>query len=457
LKLQPLRVLNAAMVVAAVAIFMSPAPAGVSPTVMHAAGLVTLCTGLWATQALPEHLTGLIFLALSALAAVAKPAVIFSGFSSGTLWLVLGGLIIAEAVRHTGLGERVAWLLLGRFTNSYVSTICGIVIVAGLLAFLMPATLARIILLLPIIVALATRIGHDPGSPAYNGMCLAAILASYQIGAAILPANAPNLAIAGTSEMMYGTVLTYGEYFILQFPVMGLVKSALIVAVTCWMFPGEVKGLAGGSAAQPMSTEEKRLAAILLVALAMWATDFLHHIHPGWIGLVAGVLCMLPRVGVLPAAAFNDRIKYGPYFYIGSVLGLGAVIIDTGLARALGYAVLPMLNLRMGWDLVNFMVLSVMSTLAGMLTTSPAQAALTVPLAEAIAQALGWPLKTVVMTFAVGVTTVVLPYMVPPIVVGLRIAGVGFGVAARFTLAVAAAGVPLLGVNYAWWRIVGFL
>lgn len=449
--------LNVAIVVAAAAIFVSPAPAGVSPTVMHAAGLVALCTGLWATQALPEHVTGLMFLAASALAAVAKPPVIFSGFSSGTLWLVLGGLIIAEAVRHTGLGERVAWLLLGRFTGSYVSTICGIVIVAGLLAFLMPATLARIILLLPIIAALAKRVGHESGSPAYNGMCLAAILASYQIGAAILPANAPNLAIAGTSEMMYGTVLTYGEYLGLQFPVMGFVKGALIVAMTCWMFPAEVKGLAGGSATKPMSTEEKRLAGILLAALVMWATDFLHRIHPGWIGLVAGVLCILPRVGVLPAAAFNDRIKYGPYFYIGSVLGLGAVIIDTGLARALGGAVLPMLNLREGSDLLNFVVLSVMSTLAGMLTTNPAQAGLTVPLAEPIAQAIGWPLKAVVMTFAVGITTVVLPYMVPPVVVGLRIVGVEFRVAARFTLALAAAGVPLLVVNYAWWRVVGFL
>ena len=179
-----------------------------------------------------------------------------------------------------------------------------------------------------------------------GAMCLAAILASYQIGAAILPANAPNLAIAGTSEMMYGTVLTYGEYLGLQFPVMGFVKGALIVAMTCWMFPAEVKGLAGGSATKPMSTEEKRLAGILLAALVMWATDFLHRIHPGWIGLVAGVLCILPRVGVLPAAAFNDRIKYGPYFYIGSVLGLGAVIIDTGLARALGGAVLPMSSVR---------------------------------------------------------------------------------------------------------------
>jgi hypothetical protein len=321
----------------------------------------------------------------------------------------------------------------------------------------MPATLARIILLLPIIVALAARVGHEPGSRAYNGMCLAAILASYQVGAAILPANAPNLAIAGTAEMMYGTVLTYGEYLMLQFPVMGIVKSALIVAITLWMFPAEVNGLVGESTAKPMSAEEKRLAGILLVALAMWATDFLHGIHPGWIGLGAGVLCILPRVGVLPAAAFNDRIKYGPYFYIGSVLGLGAVIIDTGLAGALGRAMLPMLNLRADFDLVNFVVLSVVSTLAGMLTTNPAQAGLTVPLAEPIAQAVGWPLKTVVMTFAVGVTTVVLPYMVPPIVVGLRIAGVGFRVAARFTLAVAAAGVPLLAVNFAWWRLVGFL
>ena len=46
--------------------------------------------------------------------AIAPAGVVFSGFASGTLWLVLGGLIIAEAVNETGLGVRFARCVIGR-------------------------------------------------------------------------------------------------------------------------------------------------------------------------------------------------------------------------------------------------------------------------------------------------------------------------------------------------------
>ena len=83
---------------------------------MHAAAVMLLTIGLWATAVLPEHLSALIFLCLCMLFAVAPASVVFSGFTSGTLWLVLGGLVLAEAVRATGLGVRLARSLFGRFT-----------------------------------------------------------------------------------------------------------------------------------------------------------------------------------------------------------------------------------------------------------------------------------------------------------------------------------------------------
>ncbi|MDP3715688.1 MAG: anion permease, partial [Burkholderiales bacterium] len=101
------------IVAVAAAIFFAPPPAGVSVNVMHTGGLLVLVMGFWATGILPEALTALMFFALAVLLEVAKPEVIFSGFASGTLWLVLGGLVIAEAVRMTGLGERIARAALG--------------------------------------------------------------------------------------------------------------------------------------------------------------------------------------------------------------------------------------------------------------------------------------------------------------------------------------------------------
>ena len=207
-------ILAALVVTAAAAIFFMPPPAGLSATTMHAAGLVVLAIGLWAFHLLPEHITGLIFMTLAVLLAVAPPEVVFSGFTSGTMWLVFGGLFIAEAVRETGLGERLARLMLDRYTSSYTAALIGVSVVATLLTFLMPATIGRVLLLVPIISALAARMGFEPGSRGYNGLLLCAIVTTYHSGTGVLPANAPNLVLAGAADTLYHYQVTYAEYFL---------------------------------------------------------------------------------------------------------------------------------------------------------------------------------------------------------------------------------------------------
>jgi anion transporter len=450
-------VLNALIVLVAVGVFFAPPPAGIAVAVMHTAGLAVFTIGMWATQGLPEHITGLIFLLLAVLTQVAPANVVFSGFVSGTLWLVLGGLFIAEAVRATGLGERFALALLGRFTSSYPLLVGATVVVATALCFVMPATLARVMLLVPIVAALACRIGFAPGSPGYTGLVLAAIAATFQIGTSVLPASAPNLVLAGAAEAVHGVSLDYGQYLWAQFPVLGLSKVPLIVAVTCWLFPARIERAAAAAPGSRMSGKEIRLSLILLAALGLWATDAVHGIRPGWIALAAGLAVMLPRVGVMPLSAFNDRIKFGPYFYIGAVLGLGAVMTQTGTSAALGALVLPALALAPGEDFRNFMLLAIVATIACMATTNPAQPGLVAPLGGQIAAATGWPLQSALMTAALGFSNIVLPYAVPPLVVGMQIAGIGFRPAARYTLLIALPSIfLLLPMDYLWWRFIGY-
>ena len=81
--------------IASVVIFFLPPPAGATPLVMHAAALMLFTVGLWATGVVPEYVTSLLFFLLAVLLAVATPQVVFSSFASATMWLVLGGLLIA--------------------------------------------------------------------------------------------------------------------------------------------------------------------------------------------------------------------------------------------------------------------------------------------------------------------------------------------------------------------------
>ena len=442
--------------IGATVIFFWPPPAGATVVTMHAAALMVLTVGLWALGAMPEHITSLLFFLLAMVFAIASPQAVFSGFASPTMWLVLGGLFIAYAVTATGLGQRFIGLLFERYTFSYGGLLLAIALIATVLAFFMPATVGRMLLLIPIVAALAARVGFAPNSSGYHGLMLCAIIISYQSGNGILPANAPNLVLAGAGEALYGVHLIYGEYLWVIFPVLCVLKGLAAIALIYWLFPAEVESLATPVAREPMSAAEKRLAVILIVAIVLWATDFAHGIRAGWVALAAALACMMPRIGVLPYSAFNE-VRLGSYFYVGGTIGLGAIVQESGLGELLGKTLQATLDLRAGADFANFITLSLLGMFTGVVVTNPAQPAVLAPLAGQFADATGWSIKSALMISAIGFNTMILPYQVPPVVVGMQLAGVSLATTLKATLPLAAAGILIfLPLEYLWWRWIGY-
>jgi len=449
--------LGALVVVCALTLFLWPAQDAAQATTLRATALVVFAVGLWASAAVPEYLVALAFLFLAAVTAVVPPEVVFAGFTTSTLWLVFGGLIVAEAVRVSGLGVRLASRLLGPFSTSYPRALVGTMLVTTVLCFVMPATVARILLMVPILVAFCDRLGLERGGRGFNGIMLVMLIGSFQVGAAILPANIPNLVLAGSAETLYGVQILYLEYLKLHFPAQGFAKAVLTIWLINLMFHQTPQPAKAEAALPPMSFDEWRMAVILGGALALWATDFIHHIRPGWIGLGAGLLCLLPRIGLIDIHAFNERVKLAPFFYIGAVLGVAAMIDAAKLSTTFGAGLTDWLALTGGSDFWNFMRLSLLSTVTTMIATSPGQPALLGPLAADLAAACGWDVKTVLMLFGIGFSTIVLPYQVPPVIVGLYVAGVAPRHAARVFIIQAALTVVLLWpLNYLWWSLLGY-
>ncbi len=424
---------------------------------MHAAAVLLLSISLWATAVLPEHLSGLIFLCLCMVFAVAPASVVFSGFTSATLWVVLGGLVLAEAVRATGLGVRMARAVFGRFTLSYTGLIAAAAVIALLLAFVMPATVSRVLLLLPIYAAMAQRAGFAPGSPGHTGMALTAIIVSFQCGVTVLPANAPNLVLAGAAETLYNKPIIYADYLLLHFPILGCVKAAIIGWLICRLFPAVTTVPESREVSTPLSPEEWRLSAILAGALLLWTTDFLHGIRPGWIALGAAILTLMPRIGALPQGTFPERIKLGSFFYVGAVLGFGALMQDSGVGTVLGGAMLGALDITPGNDFVNFVKLTTLATFTGLITTNPSQPALLAPLAAQMAEAAGWRIEAALMTMVIGFSLVILPYQAPPVMVGMQVAGVTLPQILRLTFPLAAICLcVLMPLDFLWWKLLGY-
>jgi di/tricarboxylate transporter len=431
---------------------------GGEPVLLRAAGLLLFALGSWALAALPEFVTAIAFFLIAMVLHVAPASVVFSGFASAAWWLVFGGLIAGIAIDTTGLGRRLARAVAGRLARSYAGTIAGVALVSIVLAFLMPSTMGRVVLLLPIVLALADRLGFAAGSNGRTAMVLTATLATYVPSTGILPANVPNTVLLGSAEALYGIKLTYGPYLLLHFPIVGVLYTAILVPVIVRLFPDRPRPVSPGSDAAPMSSDERKLAWILGVALVAFALDFLHGISPAWVSLAAGLACLLPGIALISAKTFSERMNLAALVYVAGIIGAGALISESGLGARLGDWLIDLVRPTPGADLWNFAALVGVSVAVGLATTMVAQPAVLTPMAGRLAEAAGLPLTAVLMMEVLGFAALLLPYQSPPTVVGLQLGGVGWRDGARICLIMGSITVAvLLPIAYVWWRVLGWI
>ncbi|WP_315833794.1 SLC13 family permease [Bradyrhizobium prioriisuperbiae] len=431
-----------------------------TPQVALAASIGLLCMGCWATGAIPEILTTLMFFALAMLTAVAPAPVVFSGFASSAFWLVLSGMIVGLAISKTGLGVRIAQPLAQALSKSYASVIAGVVALSYGLSFLMPSNMGRISLLIPIMLALADHVGLGPGRPGRTGVVLAVGFATFMLSTSILPANVPNLVMAGAAETIYGLHFSYLPYLLLHAPVLGLLKGVVLVLLILWLFPDRlspVRELETVAQPAPITAKEIRLVGILAITLVLWMTDAIHHIQPAWIGLASAVVCLMPRIGVIEPESFAN-INFRTVFYVAGLLGLVATVDHTGLGQLLGRFLLNVVPLGPDAPFANFAALVGLASSLSLVGTANGEPALFTPMARHISAITGFNLSTVVMTQVIGFSTVIFPYQAPPIIVAIELGGVSIAAATRLALILALVSLVLLvPLNYLWWRLLGAL
>lgn len=432
-------------------------------TLWRSGAVVLLTLVLWSTAALPPFLTSLVFFALVIILGLAEPGLIFAGFGSTAVWLIISGFVIGAAITGSGLGQRMAGLLAPHLALSYPRLIGGLAMLAMLLGFVMPSSVGRAVVLVPIGMALAERVGFARGTPGRLGIAVTLALTCNMPSFAILPANIPNMILSGASETLHGIHFSYTDYLLLHFPILGLLKSALIVALVLIIFPARINQHEGNGAAAEGAQAgapgaQRKVAILLLLTLAMWMTDSLHGINPAWVGLISAILLLLPGIGVVQPKAFNGAIDFGIVLFVAGALGLGALVNASGLGAEVGSALQRWLPLAPGHDAGNFFSLSAMAALTGLVATIPGVPTVLTPMAPDLAAASGMSLPAVLMTQVIGFSTVIFPYQVGPLIVAMQLSGERLGEVLKITLPLALLTfIALLPLDYLWWRVLGWL
>ena len=418
---------------------------------IHPGWFAAIAILLWATSALPEYLTALLFFAAVAVFRAAPADVLFSGFQSEAFWLVLGGFVLGAAIRKVGLADRIARLLANSLTGSWFTMVAGVVVLTYALAFVMPSNMGRITLLMPIVLALADRAGLREGSPGRIALALAVGLGTYELSGSILPANVPNLIMTGAAEHAYGIQFNYLPYLFLHAPVIGVLKGILIVICLWRMFPAEPQRIEGDVERTKLSAAELRLSVILLVTLALWITDSWHGIRPAWVGLVSACLCLMPRIGFLTSDEFTAGVNVRTCIYLAGILGLAAVVAWSGLGNEIGNWLIPLLPLDRAHPAAAFASMIGLASVLNFAVTANGLPAVFTPLARSLAEHAGLPLSTVLMFQVFAYSTPLLPYQAAPLVVAAGLAKVSTRVALTTCLVIGLISFVLLGPLYYFW------
>ena len=294
-------------VAVAVAITLVPAPEKLPPNAWHFFALFAGIVAALILEPVPPAATGVIAITLGSLLApwtlfgpaeLAKPGFkiasetvkwAFSGFASNTVWLVGGAFIFALGYELTGLGRRIALLLVRALGKSSLALGYAATLSDTILAPFTPSNTARSAgTMYPIMVQLPPIYDskpNDPSSRKIGGYLMWTTFAASCITSSLFMTGcAPNFLAIDFIRKIAHVEISYGQWFrsaatfavplLLALPLLGYVLYPPTVKESPEIPAWADKQL---QAMGPMTAKEWLLSVFVLLAISLWvfAGDYL--------------------------------------------------------------------------------------------------------------------------------------------------------------------------------------
>jgi L-tartrate/succinate antiporter len=205
-----------------------------------------------------------------------------SGFSNSTVWLIFGAFMFAMGYEKTGLGRRIALLLVKAMGRRTLTLGYAVTIADALLAPFTPSNTARSGgTIYPVIRNLPALYESKPNDPSMRRvgsyLMWVAIAATCVTSSMFLTALAPNLLAVELVKKTAKVDLEWLDWFVAFAPV-GILLLALVPLLAYWLYPPEVKESAEVPAwaakelgqMGPLTRREIILGVLVVVALALW-------------------------------------------------------------------------------------------------------------------------------------------------------------------------------------------
>lgn len=432
-----------------------PAPAmGRGPLIGLAVVFATV--SLFATGAVHGLTATAIFFVLALATDSAPVWTLVTGFWSNATLLILGGLVIGTAADRSGLGRYVARRALRPFLGSYPSLLLGIMLGIMALTFLVPSTMGRLAITLPIMMGVAKEVGYQPGSKGYAAVVLTVVAGNFLTAYGVFSGNLINVIAHGAAEAMYGRQVGYLEHLIYNGPVLGLFKGAMFLGMTLLLFPAPPPARTADEGAPSLGPDGRRLAVLLAMTVALWATDFLHGLKPGWVAVAGGIACLLPPIALMAPREMLEPNRLNAVLSVPAMLGLATVLAHSGAGALISDSALSVVPLQGRSAGFGFIAIGVVTAVVSILATTVGTVAIVTPLLGTVAAATGLPIQAGLVAEMAGLQCLFFHYEAVPIMAGTAIGKVSPGTAARLMVPLAFSGLlVVVPLSYLWLRLLG--
>ncbi len=392
----------------------------------------------WATEAIPVPATALLPLVLLDPLGVATIRDAAAPYANPTIYLFMGGFMMALALERWGLHRRIALAVIDRVGTDGRRLIGGFMFVCAVLSMWMTNT-STTMMLLPIVFSVATVIKDnvpelsEESSKNFEVAILLGLAYSASIGGlGTLIGTPPNALLMGFMAENYGIEISFAHWMLVGIPVSFVMLPIAWFILTRFLFPVDIPATEAvgkhlhrlrdelGS----MSSAEKRVGVIFVLLILSWmfrkpvseALGLSGVSDAGIVLTVALLLFVLPSGDTgqsrLMVWEHIARLPWGVLILFGGGLSLAAAVSDSGLALWLGQQLAP-LN---AWGTVVLVLASVALVIfLTELTSNLATTATLLPVMGAIAVQAGLPpiVLTVPITIAAS-CAFMLPVATPP-------------------------------------------
>jgi sodium-dependent dicarboxylate transporter 2/3/5 len=424
-------------IVALVLTLVTEPPADLTPSAWRVAGTMVLMALWWATEALPFAATALIPLAVLPAAGAVPAASLAAGYGNTTLFLILGGFLLALAMERCNLHRRIAYAIVSRAGGHPQGLVLGVMCATGFVS-LWASNTSSTLMMLPVAMSIAIIVSPDAAADDRNARNFAsAIVLCVAYGATIgglgtLVGSPTNALVAGFMQQNYGETISFAQWMVFGLPTVILLMPVAWLVLVKLAFPFQLGSQAMASerlrtarvALGPMSVAERRVTAVFVVTATAWIAGPLLRKVPALadfsdttIALLAGLSLFVVANGMkdggrLLAGADLRRLPWEVLLLFGGGLALAEAIQVSGLSGFMGEALADIGT----WPLVALIAaITTLLVLWTELNSNVAAAATFMPILAAIAATSDYPVLQLVAPAAVAASCgFMLPVGTPP-------------------------------------------